>query len=121
MYPSFNSSGKTSLIDEGLREPGTDSSFSQLPNITIQNQQYTTDGGAGGVELLDWYENHQGSFWMFLSYDKYKNFGSDNKAYGHLPQYSQLIEVFFSDFKYTVSKRGNMMDLWNIDVTLEEV
>jgi len=58
---------------------------------------------------------------MFLSYDKYTNFGSDNKAYGHLPQYNQLIEVFFSDFKYTVSKRGNMMDLWNVDVTLEEV
>ena len=57
LYPTFNSSGKTSLIDEGLREPGTDSSFSQLPNITIQNQQYTTDGGAGGAELLDWYEN----------------------------------------------------------------
>jgi hypothetical protein len=121
LRPSFGSSGKTSLIDEGLREAGSDGSFSQLPNVTIQNQQYTTDGGAGGAELLDWYENHQGSFWMFLSYDKYTNFGSDNKAYGHLPQYNQLIEVFFSDFKYTVSKRGNIMDLWNVDVTLEEV
>lgn len=32
---------------------------------------YTSDGGAGGVEILDWYENNTGPFWVFLSYDKY--------------------------------------------------
>ena len=26
--------------------------------------EYTVDGGAGGVELLDWYENHYGTFWV---------------------------------------------------------
>ena len=84
--------------------------------------QYTTDGGAGGVELLDWYENHQGSFWVYLAYDKYSNFGKDDNAYAHLPQYNQLVEVFFSDFSYTIEKRGGSnFDLWNISVTLEEV
>lgn len=26
--------------------------------------EHTSDGGAGGNELLDWYENNQGSFWV---------------------------------------------------------
>jgi hypothetical protein len=82
---------------------------------------YTTDGGAGGVELLDWYENHQGSFWVYLSYDKYSTFGKDDSAYDHLNQYSELVEMFFSDFSYSVEKRGGTNhDLWNISVTLEE-
>lgn len=84
--------------------------------------QYTTDGGAGGVELLDWYENHQGPFWVYLSYDKYSNFGKDDNAYTHLAQYSQLIQMYFSDFNYSVVKRGGSnFDFWNINVTLEEV
>jgi hypothetical protein len=83
--------------------------------------EYTSDGGAGGVEMLDWYENHQGSFWVYLSYDKYSNFGKDDNAYAHLNQYSQLVEMFFADFSYSVEKRGaTNHDLWNISVTLEE-
>ena len=92
------------------------------PYKNVTGQEYTADGGAGGVELLDWYENHKGSFWMFLSYDKYNNFGKDSAAYGHLAQYNQIMEVYFSDFNYTVVKRGGgNHDLWNISVTLEEV
>jgi hypothetical protein len=122
LNPSFNSSGKTSLINEGLREPGTDASFSQLPNVTIQNQEYTTDGGAGGVDLVDWYDSHKGSFWVYLAYDKYSNFGKDNLAYAHLGQYNELIEMFVSDFSYTVVKRGGSnYDFWNVSCTLEEV
>jgi len=84
--------------------------------------QYTTDGGAGGVEVLDWYENHQGPFWVYLAYDKYSNFGKESDAYAHLPQYNQLIQMYFSDFNYSVVKRGGSnFDFWNISVTLEEV
>ncbi len=83
--------------------------------------EYTSDGGAGGVELLDWYKNHQGSFWVYLAYDKYSNFGKDDADYGHLGQYNQLVEMFFSDFSYSVQKRGGSNhDFWNISVTLEE-
>ena len=92
------------------------------PYKNVSGQEYAADGGAGGVELLDWYENHKGPFWMFLSYDKYNNFGSDNAAYGHLAQYNQIMQVYFADFNYTVVKRGGANhDLWNISVTLEEV
>jgi hypothetical protein len=98
----------------------TNTGVSPYKNVT--GQEYTADGGAGGVEILDWYENHKGSFWMYLAYDKYSNFGKDAAAYTHLAQYNQIIEVFFADFNYTVVKRGGANhDLWNISVTLEEV
>jgi hypothetical protein len=97
----------------------TDSGISPYKN---SNGEFTADGGAGGVEILDWYENHQGPFWMYLAYDKYSNFGKDDAAYSHLAQYNQIIQVYFADFNYTVTKRGGSNhDLWNISVTLEEV
>jgi hypothetical protein len=97
------------------------------PHINDNNLEFTTDGGAGGVEILDWYENHQGPFWVYLSYDNYKNFKNeegqvDNNSYAHLPQYSQLIQMYFTDFTYSVVKRGGSnFDFWNINLTLEEV
>ena len=94
------------------------SGVSPLKNST---SEYTTDGGAGGVQLLDWYENHKGPFWMYLSYDKYSNFGNNDAAFAHLNSYNQIMQVYFSDFNYTVTKRGGSnFDLWNVSVTLEE-
>lgn len=84
--------------------------------------KYTTDGGAGGVELLNWYENHKGSFWVFFAYDKYSNFQINNDRYNRLDQYNEVVEMFISDFSYSVEKRnGSSYDFWNISVTLEEV
>lgn len=83
---------------------------------------YTVDGGAGGVEMLDWYENHKGPFWVFLSYDKYTNFGDDYLAYVHLGEYSQILQMYISSFDYSIVKRGRLnYDMWNISVSLEEV
>ena len=97
----------------------TTTGISPYQNIT---QEFTSDGGAGGVEILDWYQNHKGPFWMYLAYDKYSNFGDDNAAFGHLAQYNQIVQVYFADFNYSIVKRGgNNFDLWNISVTLEEV
>ena len=90
-----------------------------------QTGEFTVDGGAGGVELLRWYQEHQGPFWMFLAYDRYDNFGPTEEdpdaAYTHLNQYNEIVEVYFSNFDYSVVKRGqNNFDFWNINVTLEE-
>lgn len=91
-------------------------------DMTKTSLEYTVDGGAGGAELLKWYEDHIGPFWVFLSYDKYTNFGTDDSAYNNLAQYSQALEMYFSSFDYSVVKRGaTNHDLWNISVTLEEV
>jgi hypothetical protein len=99
--------------------PNFDSTTGVSPNEG-STLEYTSDGGAGGVELLDWYENHKGPFWMYLAYDKYSNF--TNNKFGQLAKYNQIIEVYFADFSYTVVKRGaTNHDLWNISVNLEEV
>jgi hypothetical protein len=83
--------------------------------------QFTVDGGAGGNELLDWYQNHTGSFYVFLAYDKKSNF-AESGQYDHLAEYNEVIEMFISSFDYTVVKRGGSnFDFWNISVTLEEV
>jgi hypothetical protein len=88
--------------------------------------EFTTDGGAGGVELLNWYENHKGSFWVYLAYDKYTNFEDtdltevDNR-FNNINKYNEIIEVFFSDFNYSVVKRSGLnFDFWNVSLTLEE-
>ena len=97
--PEFDSNGITT--DPGLTE-------------------YTADGGAGGAELLEWYSSNPGSFYMFLSYDKPQNFST--AIYENLNKYSDVLEVFVSDFSYNVIKRGGTNhDLWDISISLEEV
>jgi hypothetical protein len=91
------------------------------------DQQYTVDGGAGGGEMLEWYENHTGPFWVLLSYDKYANFDNgtisgNNAARQRLAQYSEAKQMYISNFNYSVAKRGGSnFDMWNVSVTLEEV
>jgi len=82
--------------------------------LGLDPQEYTADGGAGGSDLLDWYDNHPGPFWVFLSYDK---FGEEN-----LNRYTQVLRMYFSAFDYNVEKRGqDLYDMWNISMSLEEV
>lgn len=84
-------------------------------------KSYTTDGGAGGADMLEWYDAHKGSFWVFLAYDRKGIFKGTEAPYDHLRQYNQLIEMFITDFSYSVEKRGTKFDYWNVSVTLEEV
>lgn len=82
--------------------------------------QYVADGGAGGVDVVKWYEDHPGPFYMFVSYDRLDKF--DSSQYLHLSQYSEVYEVYFSNFEYSVVKRGQgTHDFWNISLSLEEV
>jgi hypothetical protein len=109
MLPSraFN---KDALFDEITGKP-------TVPDL----KDYTVDGGAGGVEIVKWYKEHPGSFWMLLAYDRYDQFEGPQK-YGYMSQYNQMIEVYFSEFNFDVVKRGgNTHDFWNISVSVEEV
>jgi hypothetical protein len=116
-FPDFNNEGRSVINSEtGLRV--LDPSTQQY--VTIPKQFFTTDGGAGGAELLKWYENHQGSFWVYLAYDKYTNF--EENPYQRLGQYNEVIEVFFDSFDHTVTKRGAAShDYWDVSLSLEEV
>ena len=83
--------------------------------------QYIVDGGSGGVDLINWYEENTGSFYAILSYDRFDKF-SGGGEYLHLSQYSDIIEVQFANFDYSVIQRGGTThDFWNISVTIEEV
>lgn len=92
---------------------------SGVTSIGANDLSYVVDNGAGATDLLEWYENHQGSFWVFLAYDKFTNFDLD---YDKLGQYNEIVEVFFEDFSYDVSKRGQSThDFWDVSLSLEEV
>lgn len=93
---------------------------------------YTVDGGAGGVDILSWYENHVGPFYVFLAYDKFRINGVED--YNRLGGYNQVLKMYISSFDYDIEKRngtstGNMwsdnkttgFDFWNISISLEEV
>jgi hypothetical protein len=110
------------------RSYSQDPAFNSAGTSAYKNStgEFTSDGGAGAVDLLEWYENHSGPFWMYLAYDKYTNFPVDGEitdaSYNHLAQYNQIMQVYISDFNYSIVKRGGTNhDLWNISVTLEEV
>jgi hypothetical protein len=101
--------------------PGFDSETADP--LSGSGEQYTSDGGAGGVEILEWYNSHQDAFWVYLAYDNYASFAKeDEERYSRLNQYNQIIQMYISDFSYSVQKRGGSnYDFWNISVTLEEV
>lgn len=86
-----------------------------FPVIASSTDQFTVDGGAGGLEMLRWYRETPGSFWVYLAYDAGPY---DMFRY----KYSEIIEMTFKDFSYDVVKRGQTThDLWNISISLEEV
>lgn len=95
-------------------------SFDSNGNITTPEYiSYTVDGAAGGVDMLSWYENNPGTFYVFLAYDKYRTGQVEN--YNRLGTYNQIIKMYFSDFSYDVEKRsGGGFDFWNINVSMEE-
>jgi hypothetical protein len=104
-------------------------SFANDPNFSttgatalLKDQKYTADGGAGGVDILDWYKSHPGPFWVYLAYDKHSDFKTVENQYSRLAQYNQVVEMYIADFSYAVVKRGTSThDFWNISVSLEEV
>lgn len=104
----------------------------QIDNDPSTYAMYTVDGGAGGVDILNWYENHVGPFYVFLAYDKFRIGNSEN--YNRLDGYNQVLKMYISSFDYNIEKRGgtsigNMWsdnkttgyDFWNISMSLEEV
>lgn len=97
-----------------------------IASLGATDVEYTADGGAGGVELLDWYENHSGPFYVYLAYDKYTNatFGGEvqDGSFDYLSIYNDVKLMYFASFEYSIQKRGGTNhDLWNVSVSLEEV
>ena len=125
--PSRSYAASPDFSQVGVSELNTSSGirvFDDGEYVTLPKQFFTTDGGAGGVDLLNWYNNNVGSFWVYLAYDNYENFDTNYSVdpRSRLAQYNEVVEVLFNDFSYTVEKRGTLThDYWNIDIDLEEV
>jgi hypothetical protein len=125
-FPGFDQFGDpqglvTSIDNDS--NPATPNKAVQLSGSPYyQDQQYTSDGGAGGVEILDWYNSYKGSFYVYLAYDKYSEFpDEDVSKYSRLGQYNDVLEMYISSLTYSVEKRGGSNhDLWNINISLEE-
>lgn len=86
-------------------------------------QEYTVDGGAGGADIKRWYDEHVGSFYVLLAYDNYADIDGDTTAakYQKMNQYTEVLEMFISDFSHSVEKRGSTThDLWSVSMSLEE-
>ena len=105
----------SNLPSRAFREYDTFNTSTGLP--VEGNYEYTADLGAGGTELVEWYETHSGPFWVFLSYDTNDTYKNDRA----LAKYNEIRHMYFSSFDYTVIKRSNSFDLWNVSVALEEV
>jgi hypothetical protein len=98
-------------------EPNFDSSTGLPTGI---GTEYTVDGGAGGAELLDWYQNHYGTFYVFVAYDNL-DVNNGDAAYAKLGQYSEVLEMYITDFSWNVQKRGGTnFDMWDVSISLEE-
>jgi hypothetical protein len=121
--PNFDEDGKPSLqTSTQTGDPERTVDVVSSGSLYFPDQKYTVDGGAGGVELLDWYETHKGPFWVMLSYDKYNSFTGSGSERLRLAEYSQYMQMYISSFNYSVAKRGgDNFDMWNISVQLEEV
>jgi len=95
-------------------------SWEDMPTSkTIISEHRTTAGRANiaaAKELLEWYEDHTGSFYLSLVYD-------NTQAAVDVPLKYRLetYNVFFEDFSYTVKMRGPTHDLWDVSINLVEV
>lgn len=102
---------------------------------------YTSDYGAAGDFMVQWYEDNPGPFWVYLAYDKFTNWADDSadiySRFNHLNSYNQVIQMYFSGFSYSIVKRGtnkqltvgtvpdtktstDSYDWFNISMSLEE-
>lgn len=129
---SYHVADKISVSCSWNRLPSR--SYSRNVNFNTAGQptlsgasEYTVDGGAGGVELLDWYENNSGPFYVYLAYDKYNNDSFKvagnvtDESFNYLSIYNDVRLMYFSNFDYSIEKRGGTnFDFWNINVSLEE-
>ena len=86
---------------------------------SMPTSEFTADGGAGGADLLQWYRNTHGPFWVYLSYDNYPNFEGNTDVWNQFNKYSDRYMMYFTSFNYSVEKRG-LYDMWNVSVSLEE-
>jgi hypothetical protein len=120
---SYASSPEFAIANSFDGETQTD--FIGKSSLYKGRQEYTVDGGAGGSDIKEWYDQHVGSFYVLLAYDNSASLqdttGENASKYAKLGQYTEALEMYISDFSYSVNKRGaTNHDLWSVSISLEE-
>lgn len=77
-------------------------SWEDLP----KNDNQTVDGFWGALSLINFYETNEQGFDLTIT-------KGDNST--------EIIPVMFESFNYTITKRSGYTDLYNINMTLEEI
>jgi hypothetical protein len=99
-------------------------SWENLPSTnTVSVGMKTVDGKWSGEQIETFYRTTPGKFRLVLRRGSAINLTAPNPAESALPYEDQnfyIVNVMFTEFSKTVNKRG-MVDLWNINATLEEV
>jgi hypothetical protein len=98
------STGWTNLPSRANRYPTSEDGLSD---------QITSDGFGAGQDIKNWYETYVEDFWVLLVYDG----ASDTSA---ATSQVEKYNVFFESFDFTVSKRGQFNDLWDVNISLVE-
>lgn len=99
-------------------------SWDNLPSTNaVVGGLKTVDGGLAGRDLESFHNRIDGSFRMVLRRGSAKDRALPVVADSALPysdDYFYIVKVMITDFSKDVTKRGKV-DLWNVDITLEEV
>jgi hypothetical protein len=77
------------------------------------SNKITSDGFGAGQDIKAWYDANFSDFWMLLVYDA----SVSGNSITNVEKYN----VFFDDFDFTIVKRGQHNDLWDVSISLVEV
>lgn len=93
-----------------------ETSWTNLPSRKLNgSESITSDGFGAGIDLKEWYEDNPDDFWMLMVYDNSAN--TDHSVSAN----AESVHVFFNNFDFTIEKRGQFNDLWNVSLSLVEV
>jgi hypothetical protein len=94
--------------------------WTDLPTSKTIISEYKTSSGRANIaaakELLEWYEDHTGSFYLSLVYDNTQSASAVPLKYR-----METYNVFFDDFSYVIKNRGPTHDMWDVSINLVEV
>jgi hypothetical protein len=91
--------------------------WSNIPSRRLNGSEaLTSDAFGAGLDIKNWHEANTGDFWMLLVYDV-----DSSVATTDIKKNVEKVNVFFGDFSYNVTDRGQTTDLWNINLSLVEV
>lgn len=80
----------------------------------IRNYEPQPEKLASAKRIVQWYNEHPGSFYLTLIYD------APGSIQENIKYRLEIYEVFFDNFNYSIKYRGEDTDVWDISMSLVE-